>query len=128
MSSGYTLLNVDDAENVAPKFGMEFGEARFPNDDLGNDGLGIAHYRFEPGKRLGFGHRHGQAEENYVVLEGSGRFKIGDEIVPVATGDLVRVAPQVWREFEAGDDGMVLLAAGLRIKGDAEMDQEFWTD
>lgn len=128
MSSGYARVNVSDVENVAPKYGMQFGEARFPNDDLGNEDIGLSHYRIGAGKRLGFGHRHKEAQELYVVLEGTGRAKLDDEIIDLATLDVIRVAPPVLREFEGGPDGMTLLATGQRIKGDAEMVQEFWTD
>lgn len=85
-----------------------------------------AHYRFDPGQRLGFGHKHGEAEELYVVLEGAGRAKLDDRIIDLVEGDVLRVAPPVVREFEGGPDGMTLLATGHRIKGAAEMLQDFW--
>ena len=50
----------------------ELGEARYLREDVGAEGIGISHYRMNPGKRTGFGHRHKEAEEMYVVLNGSG--------------------------------------------------------
>ena len=46
-----------------------------------------------PGKRQPFAHRHEEAEEIYVVLSGSGRVKLDDEIVDLGTMDAIRVAP-----------------------------------
>src|SRR5215216_2825803 len=67
-------------------------------------------YRMNEGRRGGFGHRHDRAEEMYVVLSGSGRVKIDDDILDLRPLDVVRVAPASVREFDAGPDGMHLLA------------------
>ena len=48
------------------------------------------------------------------MLAGSGRVKLDDEI---ETLDAIRVAPRVTREFEAGSDGIELLAFGPRHEG-----------
>ena len=126
MADGYAILNIDDIDSVAEQFGMTFGEARFVRDQVGAEHVALAHYRFKPGKRLGFGHRHDTVEEFYLVLEGSGRVKLGDEIRAVRALDVIRVAPPVMREFEAGDQGMVLLAMGGHTKGENHMDSDFW--
>jgi mannose-6-phosphate isomerase-like protein (cupin superfamily) len=64
----------------------------------------------------------------YVVLSGSGRVKVDDEIVELRARDVVRVAPSSVREFEAGPDGMELLATGVHVEGDGEMLEGWWTD
>jgi len=103
MSTDYGHTNIDDLEDLLPKYGMaEHGEARYVREDVGAQGIGISHYRMNPGKRTGFGHRHKEAEEMYVVLNGSGRVKVDDEIVDLRARDVVRVAPAAVREFEAG--------------------------
>src|SRR5450756_1686141 len=79
---------------------------------------GVSHHRLKAGKRQGFGHKHENAEEIYVVLGGSGRVKLDDEIVEIARLDAIRVAPEVVRAFEAGPDGLELLAFGARHDGD----------
>ena len=128
MSTGYGHTNIDDLEDLLPTYGMaELGEARYVREDVGAQGIGISHYRMNPGKRTGFGHRHKQAEEMYVVLNGSGRVKVDDEILDLRAHDIVRVAPAAIREFEAGPDGMELLATGTHVEGDGEMLQDWWT-
>jgi len=77
-------------------------------------------YRMNEGRRGGFGHRHDRAEEMYVVLSGSGRVKIDDDILDLRPLDVVRVAPASVREFDAGPDGMHLLAFGTHFKDDGE--------
>jgi mannose-6-phosphate isomerase-like protein (cupin superfamily) len=129
MSTAYGKTNIDDAEDLAAKFGMgELGEARYVREDVGAERIGISHYRMNPSKRTGFGHRHREAEEMYVVLSGSGRVKVDDEIVELRARDVVRVAPSSVREFEAGSDGMELLATGTHVEGDGEMLEGWWTD
>jgi mannose-6-phosphate isomerase-like protein (cupin superfamily) len=63
----------------------------------------------------------------YVVLSGSGRVKVSDEILDLRPHDVVRVAPAAVREFEAGPDGMELLATGTHVEGDGEMLEHWWT-
>jgi mannose-6-phosphate isomerase-like protein (cupin superfamily) len=75
-----------------------------------------------------FGHRHDQAEEVYVVLSGSGRVKLDDDIEEIAAMDAIRVAPAVTRAFEAGPEGLQLLAFGPRRRGDGEVIQGWWSD
>ncbi len=129
MTTNYATTNLDDVKDLAPDFGMsDFGEARFARKALGAETIGLANYRIKPGQRLGFGHRHGEVEEIYVVLSGSGRFKIEDEIVDVGARDVVYCAPSAMRGWEAGPDGMELLAFGGHAENEAEMEQGWWKD
>ena len=75
-----------------------------------------------------FGHRHGEQEEIYVVVRGSGGYRLDDEIIDVAEWDVIRVAPEVWRAYEAGPDGLDLVCVGGRRPegGDNEGDKDFW--
>jgi mannose-6-phosphate isomerase-like protein (cupin superfamily) len=126
----YTKLNLEDVKDLAPDFGMrEMGKARFARQALGADRIGLAHYRMNGGRRVGFGHRHAESEEVYVVLAGSGRFRVDDDVLDIGPRDVVYCAPQVTREWEAGPEGMELLAFGAHVEGgDAEMTREWWTD
>ena len=128
--SDHTIVNLRDAEDHAPKFGFsEVQEARFPWRELGADSTGLAFHRVRPGKRQAFAHRHEDAEEIYVILSGSGRVKLDDEVRDVGAMDAIRVAPQVTRGFEAGPEGLELLAFGPRHEGDGEIIGEgFWGD
>ncbi len=124
----YTIKNLRDVEDQAPKFGFEeVQEARFPYRDLEAQTVGMAFHRVKPGKRQGFAHRHNQAEEIYVVLSGSGRIKLDDQVETIRQLDAIRVAPKVARAFEADDEGLELLAFGPRHEGDGDIIREdFW--
>ena len=129
MADPYTLKKLTDVEDTAPGFGLgEIQEARFANDDLEVEDTGVSHQRLKAGKRQGFAHKHDKAEEVYVVLSGSGRVKLDDEIVELGALDAIRVSPGVTRQFEAGPDGLELLAVGPHHKGDGEVIQDWWTD
>jgi mannose-6-phosphate isomerase-like protein (cupin superfamily) len=124
----YTIKNLRDVEDMAPKHGFDaVQEAHFPRRDLEAQATGLAFHVVKPGQRQGFAHRHKEAEEIYVVLSGSGRVKLDDEISPVGPLDAIRVAPPVARAFEAGDDGLELLVFGPHHEGDGEiLREDFW--
>src|SRR5205085_6964984 len=106
----FTKKSLNEVPDQAPDFGMgEIQEARFATEDLSAENTGISYHVLRPGRRQGFAHKHENAEEIYVVLAGSGSFKLDDEIVEVDTMDAIRVAPTVTRAFEAGDDGLEFL-------------------
>jgi mannose-6-phosphate isomerase-like protein (cupin superfamily) len=125
---GYSKVNIDDLDDQAAGFGLESQQARFPRTAIGAERIGLAHYQVKPGQRLEFGHRHKSMEEAYVVLAGGGTFRIDDELVEVGTHDVLRVGPESWRGWEAGPDGMELLALGEHKEGDgeSEMDMGWW--
>jgi quinol monooxygenase YgiN/mannose-6-phosphate isomerase-like protein (cupin superfamily) len=128
-TSGYTLHNIEEAEDQAAKYGYgEMGESRFVADDLEAERTGVSHQRLRPGKRQMFAHRHHRAEEVYVVLSGSGRAKVGDDVVDLRPLDAIRIGPELTRQFEAGPDGLELLVFGARARGDAEIVRDWWTD
>ena len=101
---------------------------RFAQGALDAEQTGLTHHRLAPGCRQGIGHRHDSAEEVYVVLAGAGRVKLDDEVVAIAAGDAVRVAPPVMRSFEAGPDGLELLAVGAHHEADGEVVPGWWRD
>lgn len=126
---GFTHRNLLDSEDMAPKFGIVGGsQSRFPASDLELERTGLAHHRLPPGVRIPFGHRHVEAEEVYVVLSGSGRARIDDELVELRPLDVIRVGPGAVRGFEAGDESMDVLALGPRTPGDGELLHDWWTD
>ncbi len=127
--SDYTIKNLLEAKDSGPEYGIdELGQFIFPREELGATATGLALQRLKPGKRQPFGHAHVDAEEIAVVLSGSGRVKLDDEIRDLATLDAIRIAPTVKRAFEAGPDGLDLLVFGPRHEGDGDLDREFWTD
>jgi mannose-6-phosphate isomerase-like protein (cupin superfamily) len=128
---GYTTTNLkQDVENQAPRFGMPAElQARFARTALDGKTLGVTHFRLEPGFRMPFGHKHVQQEEVYVVVRGSGRVKVDDEIVDVAEWDAIRFDPDTMRDVEAGPDGIEYLAFSAGVDSRvAEMVQGWWSD
>jgi quercetin dioxygenase-like cupin family protein len=101
------LLEIDDSVEGR----VEGLEGRFSRKFLGSTHLGVSHWRYGPGTRNG-AHRHREQEEAYVVVAGSGRVRLDDEVREIAQWDVIRVAPHVVRAFESGPDGLELIAVG----------------
>jgi len=128
--SDYTIVNIREHENIAPKFGMpEEMEARFPRRELGCEIGAVGLETLGPGFRTPFGHKHARQEELYVIVNGSGRVKIEDEILDLRQWDVVRVGRDTMRNFEAGPDGLEVLAFGAPIgDDDSEIVPGWWAD
>jgi mannose-6-phosphate isomerase-like protein (cupin superfamily) len=128
--AGFTKLNlIEDVEDSAQKFGMgEVLEAHFAREDIEAKKLGLSLQRLKANQRMPFGHKHEEQEEVYVVVSGSGRVKLEDEVIDVGQWDAVRVDPEVVRAFEAGPDGLELLAFGAPGVRDTEQEMGWWTD
>ena len=129
MPEQFTVKNLSEVEDSAAGQSPN-GEAqvRFAGRAVDAGDTGFAHHRYAPGIRQPFGHRHENAEEVYVVIDGSGRVKLDDDIVEIERLDAIRVAPNVVRSFEAGDDGLEFLAFGPSHEGDGELVNGWWTD
>ena len=129
--ANYTKLNLrEDVENQSPKFGideMEFRSARVP---LELQNAGLSFLRLDPNYRVPFGHHHKQQEEIYVLVGGSARLKLDDEIVELKPWDAVRIHRETMRNFEAGPEGAEVIAFGSPNTGpgDGPMTQDWWTD
>jgi uncharacterized cupin superfamily protein len=126
---GYTKQNLRDVENQAPKFGMPAElEARFARTALGGETLGLSLMKLAPNFRIPFGHKHVGQEEVYVVLSGSARIKVEEEIVELAAWDAIRFDKDTMRAVEAGPDGVEYLAFGAGDDPtDADMVQDWWS-
>jgi mannose-6-phosphate isomerase-like protein (cupin superfamily) len=125
----YTHKNLSEVKDSAPDFGHdEFQEAHFAREDLDAEQTGLAHIKVKPGKRMPFAHKHDEAEEIYIVIAGSGRIKLDDEIVEITELDAIRISPEVGRCMEAGPDGLSVLAVGAHHDKDGELLSDWWTD
>ena len=126
--STYTRIRLTDVEDSAPGLGAgDVQESRFASGDLGG-ATGVAYHRFKPGQRQTFAHRHDAAEETYVVVAGSGRVKLDDDVLDLEPLVAIRVDPPVWRAFEAGPDGLEVVAFGPHHEGDGEIAPGWWAD
>jgi mannose-6-phosphate isomerase-like protein (cupin superfamily) len=128
----YTVINLKrDVEDQAPKFGYAPNlESRFARIPLELSNSGLSHFRITPGFRVPFGHKHTEQEEIYLVLEGTARVKLDDEVVELDAWDAVRIPVDVMRGMEAGPEGAEILAFGApnTDNTDIEMQPEWWSD
>ena len=127
MPDSYTAINLGDVEDVAP--GNGFGdrwEARVARTALDSEQTGVTLFRLRAGRRSPFMHRHQSAEEIYVILGGTGRAKLGDEIIDVGPLDAIRIPAQTARAFEASDDGLEFIVFGPHRPGDGEPVDDPW--
>jgi mannose-6-phosphate isomerase-like protein (cupin superfamily) len=129
--SEYTHLNLKDVEDQAPNFGLSPDlEFRMARVGLGLEHSGLSYLRVAPSFRLPFGHKHKNQEEVYVLISGSARMKIEDEVKELKQWDAVRVHKDTMRTIEAGDEGAEFLVVGAPNTGpgDADMVQGWWSD
>jgi mannose-6-phosphate isomerase-like protein (cupin superfamily) len=128
--AGYTHLNLKEVEDQAPKFGMtdmEFRSARVP---LEMENAGVSYLRVAPNFRVPFGHNHNVQEELYVLVSGSARLKLDDEVIELKPWDAVRISKETMRNFEGGPEGAEIIAFGAPNvgPGDGPMTQDWWRD
>ena len=109
--SRHTIVNLKQVEpsEAARAAGID---AHMSRSRLDSEHLGVSYFRYPPDFRPGTGHRHREQEEAYVVISGSGQVRLDDEIRELRCWDVVRVNPATVRAFEAGDDGLELIAIG----------------
>jgi len=120
------LLEVEDSTGSrAPGI-----EGRFARGQLQSRDLGVSHFRYAPNLRSPMAHSHREQEEAYVVAAGSGRLLLDDEVLDLQQWDVVRVSPEVVRCFEAGPDGLDIIAIGgpKPEGGDGVMGAANWPD
>jgi quercetin dioxygenase-like cupin family protein len=130
--AGYTKVTLkDDVEDQGPNFGYEGKiEARMARVPLELEHSGVSYLRLAPDFRIPWGHTHKTQEEIYVLVGGSLRAKLDDEIVELRLFDAVRVHKNTVRGFEAGPDGAEMIAIGAPHTGpgDAQTVDGWWDD
>jgi mannose-6-phosphate isomerase-like protein (cupin superfamily) len=116
----FTLANIkQDLDDIGAAFdGPPDLEFRAATKALELENSALSYQSVPPGYRFPYGHTHATQEEVYVVLRGSGRMKLDDEIVELEEWDAVRVPPGMWRGYEAGPDGLEILVIGAPNLGD----------
>jgi quercetin dioxygenase-like cupin family protein len=129
LMGSYAIVNLLELEDSIS--GRTAGlEGRFARTQLDSRDLGVSHWRYAPNIRRQKGHRHGEQEEAYVVVSGSGRVLLDDTVHELRQWDVVRVAPEVVRAFASGPEGMEVIAIGSHRPegGDGEMLDIVWPD
>ena len=107
---GYRFLRAGDA------FWRRSNQMGTPNTDLAKQleasALGARMWRLEPGK-ASTRHRHFTQEELYVLLEGEGRVRIGEEVLTLSPLDTLLVEPETVRQlFNDTDADQLWLVVG----------------
>ena len=130
--SDFTILNLDD---VPDAFGGKYpGAMRFLTEPLGNRQVAITHRLMPPGSggKGSYGHRHKTQEEVYYVIGGTLEFKLGDEVVEVPAGSVVRVAPDTVRSiWNEGPEDAELVIVSTRVEDlreDVDLVEDFWPE
>jgi quercetin dioxygenase-like cupin family protein len=109
--SRFTIVNLKDVEDSAGERAPGL-EGRFARKYLDSEHLGVSYFRYAPNLRAAMAHSHREQEEAYVVIGGSGRIRLDDDVHEVRQWDVVRVSPEVVRAFEAGPEGLEVIAVG----------------
>ena len=131
----FSLINIkDDLEDIGPV--RRGAGSRVPGCStkaLELERSALSYQRVPPGYRFPYGHSHVTQEEVYVVMRGSGRMKIDEEIVELKEFDAVRVSAGAWRGYEAGPDGLEILVVGAPNLGedpreDVDGQRGWWAD
>ena len=113
--SGWTIKRLDEIPDV---LGDYPGEMRMSAaSDLGTEQVGFSWRRMPAGTggKGSYGHRHKTQEELYFVASGTLQFKLEDEVIDVAEGTVVRVAPPVARSVwnEGPGDAVVIIVSAV---------------
>ena len=123
-----------DLEDIGSVFDGDPGlEFRGATKALELKESGLTHQFIPPNVRFPYGHTHMTQEEVYVVVRGSGRMKVDDEIFELREWDAVRVPPGMWRGYEAGPEGLEIFVIGAPNLGDdpredVEGRRDWWAD
>jgi mannose-6-phosphate isomerase-like protein (cupin superfamily) len=129
--AGYTALQLDEVEDQAPNVGLSSEvQLRMARVPLECEKSGITYMKAAPGWRSPVGHSHKQQEEIYVLIHGSARMKLGDDLVDMRPWTAIRVAPETMRALESGPDGAELIAIGAPNTGpgDGNIVEDWWAD
>src|SRR3954453_16803104 len=96
------LMDLDDSvSSRVPEIDGRFGRATLESRDLG-----ISHFRYAPNFKSENGHRHREQEEGYIVIAGSGKMLVNNEVVVLKPLAVVRVAPGATRAIHASPEGL----------------------
>ncbi len=125
----FTIVNLLEIENSVGDRAPGI-EGRFARKHLESRDLGVSLFRYAPNLRSPMAHSHREQEEAYIVVVGSGRVLLDGEVHELRQWDVLRVAPEVVRSFEAGPDGLELIAVGgpKPEDGDGVMGTANWPD
>jgi mannose-6-phosphate isomerase-like protein (cupin superfamily) len=127
--SNYTVIRSLETQDVYESADVP-GEFRSFTKLLGSEQLALSLIRIPPHSDFeqSTGHYHDDLEEIYIITQGKLTMRFNDDIITVAAGSAVRVAPQTQRSHRnEGDQPVEMWAVSQRTdKNDAHLIKEFW--
>ncbi|MDE6240324.1 MAG: cupin domain-containing protein [Muribaculaceae bacterium] len=81
-----------------------FEGKQFVKDATGATSCEISFGSLPSGAAVPFYHSHKANEENYIILSGSGRFQVNDEVFDISEGSVIRVATNCDRNLKCTSD------------------------
>jgi mannose-6-phosphate isomerase-like protein (cupin superfamily) len=102
----YQVLNVGAPNNWRDYLGgfspdhSRYGR-RVVDHEMKNQFMGLTVNALEPGEEAGYWHTHSEIEELYIFIAGQGQMGLGDDLVEVSAGTVVRVGQNVMRTWRA---------------------------
>jgi mannose-6-phosphate isomerase-like protein (cupin superfamily) len=131
----FTIRNLKrDLEDIGSVFdGPPDLEFRAATKALELEQCALTYQRVPPGYRFPFGHTHKSQEEVYLVVRGSGRMKVDEEVFEIKEWDAVRVPAGAWRGYEASSEGLEIIVIGAPnlgedVREDVHGQRDWWTD
>ena len=128
----YTVKRLEEVEDV---LGDYPGEMRMMTSALECEQIAFTYRRMpqHTGGKGSYGHRHKTQEEVYFVMSGKLQFKLGDEVLDLEEGSVVRVPPETWRSvWNDEEKDAELIIVSKRVEGgsreDAEYLEGFWAE
>jgi mannose-6-phosphate isomerase-like protein (cupin superfamily) len=127
----YTIKHLDEVDDV---LGDYPGEMKMFAQALGSEQVAITHRRMpqHTGSKGGYGHRHKTQEELYFVISGELQFKLGDEIIDVPAGSVVRIPPAtvrgVWNDKPEDAELIIVSTRAENLREEGEMVEGFWPE
>ena len=128
----YTIKRLDEVDDV---LGDYPGEMRMMTAALEAEQVAFTFRRMpqHTGGKGSYGHRHKTQEEVYFVASGKLQFKLGDDVLDLEQGSVVRVPPETWRSvWNDEPEDAELIIVSKRVEGgsaeDAEYLQDFWPE
>ena len=90
MATPFTHRNLKELEDSAVEHGLAPNlEARFARKALESERSGLSYQRLASNFSQPFGHRHGDQEETYVIVDGSGTMVVDGTRLEVGHGDVI---------------------------------------
>lgn len=127
MESKLTLTQSTDNYSIATVGDLtSFQGKAFIKDLMGTTSMEVSLGTLNPGEGVPFFHAHKQNEEVYIFIKGNGTITLDGQKTPVASGTIVRVAPQVSRTISCeGTETMLYICAQAKA---SSLEQSVATD